>query len=588
MAGTYQDLINYIYNDRGNYTNDTDWYNAWDAYFKSPDGMAKNSVYSQYASKWDDVASAVRTKMNNYDSGVLDANYNDMYTSANKTLTDAGTSAATGLTNNTNDAFKTAYDLAVEGKANAEAQAAYSAEMQAKIAAQDAAFNKAYAAYSALGDANQSKYSGEQDKAKAALADKTSAYDSWAKTYTDNAGKIADTYNTKADALQRGEIPTAFTDNEKKILQTTADEGMASLLKKYANSGVINSSVSRAGINDLGYGITKTMNESYKDTIDKLMGYATKQAETDNTLRNDDYTIGNNSYKQGFDNLKQSSDLNTTTATSYADLLKNQYNMLSDANKASQDAIANQYNVGQKAYDFTGANINDRTSSAANAYAAQATGLKDLYSQQSTNAYAPLKLTSTTQGYQNDQINNAIKNFTDLYSGIYGTYNTDTSYASDMSQSPSTVVTQNQKDNTLSSLIGAAGSYLGSAKCFVAGTMIDVADGEMPIEQVKAGQQVDTINGYRTVEKTIIGTSPTVRIVTDMGEVKTTPTEHFITQRGSVPVFALKFTDTLICKGGFAHIQSMQKGEDEMVYEIVAPYFFANGFVIDGFDPEVK
>ena len=138
--------------------------------------------------------------------------------------------------------------------------------------------------------------------------------------------------------------------------------------------------------------------------------------------------------------------------------------MLSDANTANQAAIAAQSKTGNESFDFTGQNINDRTTSVANAYQAYGTGLKDTYNQASTNAYAPLKLTSTTQGYQNDQISNAIKNFTDLYSGIYGTYNTNTGAWSNMNTPESTVVTQDQDSNAGSALLGALGSYFGGAK----------------------------------------------------------------------------------------------------------------------------
>jgi hypothetical protein len=213
------------------------------------------------------------------------------------------------------------------------------------------------------------------------------------------------------------------------------------------------------------------MNESYKDTIDKLMGYATTQATTENTLRNDDYTIGQSGYKQGFDNIKQQTGLSTERAKSYGDLLAQNYATLSDSNKSIMSAIGDRYTVGDNMYDFNANEIKYRGDSAASAYKTLAQNYQDQfkqgnasYQQQVQNAWMPMQSASAAQEYQNNNLYKMISAINSLNSAGTNAYNNTTSTINKATGEGGTVVTQNQ-DNT-GSVLGGVGSILGALAKF--------------------------------------------------------------------------------------------------------------------------
>jgi hypothetical protein len=153
-----------------------------------------------------------------------------------------------------------------------------------------------------------------------------------------------------------------------------------------------------------------------------------------------------------------------------------------------------------------------------------------------------------------------------------------------LAKNPTTTQTSTESGGWGGSVLGAAASIF----CFPAGTLISTPDGDVAIETLKVGDEVLSILGTVEIEKTIMSLSDTVHIVTDKGSVSATPSEHFLTQRGSVPLCNLQLSDILIRNDGFAEIQSMSLESRQTVYEIVCPWFFANGFAIDGFDPGVN
>ena len=131
-----------------------------------------------------------------------------------------------------------------------------------------------------------------------------------------------------------------------------------------------------------------------------------------------------------------------------------------------------------------------------------------------------------------------------------------------------------------------AGLYFGGA-CFPAGTMIATPDGDVPIEGVKVGDVVSTLCGAQEVTKTMQSVQPIVRVRTTQGELLCTDTEWLLTVEGSVPAGELTQGDVLIHKNGGATVIAVDFDVDTVpVYEIVVPWFYAGGFVVDGFDPE--
>jgi hypothetical protein len=411
-------------------------------------------------------------------SATITPDYKSMYDTANQKQNDLigeyrgwSDQMQAGVRDAGTGGFKAYEENAAESVSNRDAQNEFSAGIMAEQKAQQAAFEAAAAENLRKGNISMDQYNAEIAAYKSNLDAKTSEYDKWAQSYRDKEGDIANRYNAKADRLQEGYIPQTFINNEQAILQDTANSGMASLLKQFANSGTINSSLARQGVNDLGYGITKTMNESYKDTIDKLMGYATTQATTENTLRNDDYTIGQSGYKQGFDNIKQQTGLSTERAKSYGDLLAQNYATLSDSNKSIMSAIGDRYTVGDNMYDFNANEIKYRGDSAASAYKTLAQNYQDQfkqgnasYQQQVQNAWMPMQSASAAQEYQNNNLYKMISAINSLNSAGTNAYNNTTSTINKATGEGGTVVTQNQ-DNT-GSVLGGVGSILGALAKF--------------------------------------------------------------------------------------------------------------------------
>ena len=133
------------------------------------------------------------------------------------------------------------------------------------------------------------------------------------------------------------------------------------------------------------------------------------------------------------------------------------------------------------------------------------------------------------------------------------------------------------------------GTGLGIWACFVAGTKIATPNGDTNIEDVTVGNIVSTLVGDAPVEKTISTSDmPVVTVMTDKGDVTCTPSEVLLTVDGPVAVCDLGQGDVLIRKDGGAIVTAIVDAGVATVYEIVVPWFYANGFVVDGFDPEVE
>ena len=131
------------------------------------------------------------------------------------------------------------------------------------------------------------------------------------------------------------------------------------------------------------------------------------------------------------------------------------------------------------------------------------------------------------------------------------------------------------------------GTGLGIAFCFAKNTKIATPKGDVPIEQIKVGDMVSTLVGDAIVTKTISTTDmPVVALKTDKGVTQCTETEVFLTVNGPMQVCDLEQGDIIIHKDGGAIVESITDAGRETVYEIVVPWFYANGLCVDGFDPE--
>lgn len=99
--------------------------------------------------------------------------------------------------------------------------------------------------------------------------------------------------------------------------------------------------------------------------------------------------------------------------------------------------------------------------------------------------------------------------------------------------------------------------------CFVAGTMISTPSGEVPIEELRCGNLVDTPIGPRKLLKAgKAGRSETICIELSDGTILTATGDHkiFINSCGLLPISKVASGQTLIKRGDCSWVQSFLKG----------------------------
>ena len=348
------------------------------------------------------------------------------------------------------------------------------------------------------------------------------------------------------------------------ILQNLANTGGAqvgtSTIPDYSSMyqvGLNQINTANNGVNNV-IGQTGSLNNQYSGTLNNLAngnlpsGY---QANMNLAVQN-----ALSPFSQTFNNMARSGVINSSIGNKWS----------TDASTAANNAAINAYNQ----------NMTTASGLANTAYGSQLSGLNNLASLYGTQAASAANPFNYAAGFQTAAGSNA-KDLLALATGAYqpvGSTFSDYLKAGTGQQSKST-------DN--SGIWGALGTGAGLAFCFPAGTMISTPDGDVPIEDVKVGDTVSTLCGAQEVTKTIQSVQPIVRVRTTQGELLCTETEWLLTVEGSVPSGELMQGDVLIHKNGGATVIGVDFDVDTVpVYEIVVPWFYAGGFVVDGFDPE--
>jgi hypothetical protein len=164
--------------------------------------------------------------------------------------------------------------------------------------------------------------------------------------------------------------------------------------------------------------------------------------------------------------------------------------------------------------------------------------------------------------------------FNTLYSGRMGTGSTTTS-----------------TDSGNSGTWQAVGTLGTALVCFAAGTQIATPDGNKPIEQIKVGDKVYSLDDnnqicVETVEYVNPAhESPVLEVTTDTGIVKPTNSQRFLTDNGFE--YIEEITTPIIAFVGNAKVQSIKQLPPELVYDFTVSgrnIFFANGLSAEGWD----
>lgn len=70
--------------------------------------------------------------------------------------------------------------------------------------------------------------------------------------------------------LANGQLPTAFTDNMAAAIQSGVQKSYGNLLNNAANRGVVNSSVTTSGLNDISKNVSNTMAQQFNNNVGQL------------------------------------------------------------------------------------------------------------------------------------------------------------------------------------------------------------------------------------------------------------------------------------------------------------------------------
>ena len=70
--------------------------------------------------------------------------------------------------------------------------------------------------------------------------------------------------------LANGQLPTAYTDNMAAAIQSGVQRSYGNLLNDAANRGVLNSSVTTAGLNDISKNVSDTMAQQFNNNVNQL------------------------------------------------------------------------------------------------------------------------------------------------------------------------------------------------------------------------------------------------------------------------------------------------------------------------------
>jgi hypothetical protein len=254
-------------------------------------------------------------------------------------------------------------------------------------------------------------------------------------------------------------------------------------------------------------------------------------------------------YQQQFGNLGSRGVINSTSGKSWAT------SMADAAQRAAQSSYLNNLT--------TAANLNQS------------------YGQTAT---APLSFQTALYGAQTQPAKDFLTLGTATYQPTGQAATAAQQWQANLSAPASSTVVQ--RPDPFASVLGSvAGAATSAWMCFAKGTKIKTPMGLVDIENVKQGDKVCTLVGIKEVKKVLTGNEQTYTVKTNKGEIVCTETETFLTTDGSRCTDELFNGDILIHETGGAIVESITANEVQDVYEIVVPWFYANGFVIDGFDP---
>lgn len=344
--------------------------------------------------------------------------------------------------------------------------------------------------------------------------------------------------STTMQGLLNGVLPSSYSENRQKALQSDLTNTVGNTLSGLASRGIINSSQADSAFNDISRNASNTLAAQYRNDMQTAAGLA----------------------GQAYNN--QLAGINGKAGL-LDDMFRNQLS-----------------GYGQQA-DLGNTNFNNRMHGLST--------LSQLANQSQQMAMDPIQTAATAQ---EAAINTPMK-----YLAMATGQNAPTQgLLSQLSQQRYSVATPGQtivrqgSGGFFGGLMSGLGSYLA---CFVAGTGISTPEGAVAIEQMAFGDQVVSLGTVNEVtELHDMGEADIYELHTPSCTVETTQTEVFMTPDGKKPLTKLSEGDSVMTVNGFEPITSIvETGRKENVYELELTgdnMFYANGILAEGLTEDDK
>lgn len=338
--------------------------------------------------------------------------------------------------------------------------------------------------------------------------------------------------STTMQGLLNGVLPSSYSENRQKALQSDLTNTVGSTLSGLASRGIINSSQADSAFNDISRNASNTLAAQYGNDMQTAAGLAGQAY---------------NSQLAGINGK----------AGLLGDMFRNQLS-----------------GYGQQA-DLANTNFNNRQQGIST--------LSQLANQSQQMATDPIKTAATAQ--------EAATNTPMKYLAMATGQNAPTQgLLSQLSQqrysvaSPAQTVVRQGSGGFFGGLMSGLGSYFA---CFTAGTEISTPEGAVTIEQMSFGDQVVSLGTVNEVtELHDMGEADIYELHTPSCTVETTQTEVFMTPDGKKPLTELSEGESVMTVNGFEPITSIvETGRKEKVYELELTgdnMFYANGILAEG------
>lgn len=338
--------------------------------------------------------------------------------------------------------------------------------------------------------------------------------------------------STTMQGLLNGVLPSSYSENRQKALQSDLTNTVGNTLSGLASRGIINSSQADSAFNDISRNASNTLAAQYGNDMQTAAGLAGQAYNSQLAGINGKAGLLGDMFRNQLSGYGQQADLGNTNFNNQMHGLSTLSQLANQSQQMAMDPIQ------------TAATAQEAAINTPMKYLAMATGQN-----------AP------TQGL-----------LSQLSQQRYSV------------ATPGQTIVRQGNGGFFGGLMSGLGSYLA---CFVAGTEISTPEGAVAIEQMAFGDQVISLGTVNEVQELHdMGEADVYELNTPSFAVDTTQTEVFMTPDGNKSLTELSEGNSVMTVNGFEPITAIiATGRKEKVYELELTgdnMFYANGILAEG------